>query len=78
MRLPRALKPIFYNLTLKIYVPGFIALPPGKSQQFDAAWIGKFTCLNATDKIVLSAKNLRLSNDTDSYVILQDNVTVLL
>jgi hypothetical protein len=72
LRLSNNLFPIFYNLTVKVYVPGFIPLPEKKNMTFDAALIIKFRVLNATNKIELNALNLEFSNKLELYQLTQN------
>ncbi|KAI6216205.1 Aminopeptidase N [Aphelenchoides fujianensis] len=72
LRLPKDLSPIYYNLTVKIYVPGFVDLPPEKNLTFDGALIIKFRVLNPTNKIELNALNLNFTDKLDAFRLLQD------
>ncbi|KAI6190209.1 Aminopeptidase [Aphelenchoides bicaudatus] len=73
LRLSTDLFPMFYNLTVKVYVPGFIPLTADKNMTFDAALIIKFKVLNPTNKIELNSLNLHFSNKLDLYSLSTKN-----
>uniref|UniRef100_A0A7E4VIV5 Aminopeptidase n=1 Tax=Panagrellus redivivus TaxID=6233 RepID=A0A7E4VIV5_PANRE len=74
LRLPKALEPVWYNLTLRINIPGYVPLPPEKNLTFSAALIMKLDVKESTDKIELNMLNLDLPTDTSQYVILVDGL----
>ncbi|KAM3717105.1 Aminopeptidase [Dirofilaria immitis] len=72
LRLPKDLVPIWYNLTTKIYLPGYVEIPASKNMTFDAALIIKFWVDEETDKIVLNSLKLNFPENLDEIKILQD------
>ena len=76
LRLSKALEPLWYNMTMRVNVPGFVPIPPEKNLTFSAALIIKLLVREATNKIELNAVNLNLSNDTDDYSILIEGLKV--
>ncbi|KAI1719438.1 peptidase family m1 domain-containing protein [Ditylenchus destructor] len=72
LRLSHDLFPLWYNLSLKIYVPGFVDLPPEKNLTFDAAMILKFRVQKATKVIELNSLKLNFPEDLTQFQILQD------
>uniref|UniRef100_A0A914Y669 Uncharacterized protein n=1 Tax=Panagrolaimus superbus TaxID=310955 RepID=A0A914Y669_9BILA len=76
LRLPKSLEPIWYNLTMRINVPGFVPIAPEKNLTFSAAMIIKLFVKEATKRIELNAITLNLSNNTDDYSILIEGLKV--
>uniref|UniRef100_A0AC35FYB5 Aminopeptidase n=1 Tax=Panagrolaimus sp. PS1159 TaxID=55785 RepID=A0AC35FYB5_9BILA len=76
LRLPKSLEPIWYNLTMRINVPGFVPIAPEKNLTFSAAMIIKLHVKEATKKIELNAITLNLSNNTEDYSILIEGLKV--
>uniref|UniRef100_A0A914Q1F4 Uncharacterized protein n=1 Tax=Panagrolaimus davidi TaxID=227884 RepID=A0A914Q1F4_9BILA len=74
LRLPKSLEPIWYNLTMRINVPGFVPIAPEKNLTFSAAMIIKLHVKEATKIIELNAITLNLSNNTEDYSILIDGL----
>jgi hypothetical protein len=66
--------PIWYNLSMKIYVPGFIAIPPEKNLTFDAALIIKFRVEKNVKRIELNSLKLDLP-EAQKFEILQDSTS---
>ncbi|VDD92199.1 unnamed protein product [Enterobius vermicularis] len=58
LRLPRTLFPIWYNVTFKTYLPGYVDIEAEKNLTFEAAMIMKFRAEETTDKIVLNSLKL--------------------
>ncbi|VDK47972.1 unnamed protein product [Anisakis simplex] len=75
LRLPSNLSPLWYNVSVKTYLPGYVDIPADRNLTFDAALIIKFRVNEATDRIVLSAVNLNFSDDVSKYKLLQDQKT---
>ncbi|VDK54220.1 unnamed protein product [Anisakis simplex] len=67
LRLPETLSPISYDLTIRIYLKGFVQIAAKKESTFDAVLRIKFRVNQATDKIVLNALNLNLNEDPKAY-----------
>uniref|UniRef100_A0AC34R3K1 Aminopeptidase N-like N-terminal domain-containing protein n=1 Tax=Panagrolaimus sp. JU765 TaxID=591449 RepID=A0AC34R3K1_9BILA len=67
LRLQKNLEPIFYNLTLKIYVPGYVPLPTGKDFTFDGDLQMKFKVKKPTKKIELNSLNLDFPTNLEDY-----------
>ncbi|KAK0409588.1 hypothetical protein QR680_004640 [Steinernema hermaphroditum] len=74
LRLPKALQPIYYNLTIKPYLPGYVDFPVEKNLTFEATVAIKVRVEESTDKIVLSALKLNLGNDMSKYTIFQESL----
>ncbi|VDN02876.1 unnamed protein product [Thelazia callipaeda] len=74
LRLPKSIIPIWYNLTLKAYLPGYVEIPANKNLTFEAALIIKFRVDESTDRIVLNALKLNFPDDLEKIKILQDTV----
>ncbi|EJD75414.1 peptidase family M1 containing protein [Loa loa] len=74
LRLPKDIVPIWYNLTIKIYLPGYVEIPTSKNMTFDAALIIKFRVDEMTDKIVLNSLKLNFPDNSEEIKILQDKV----
>ena len=58
-KLPKNLKPYFYNLTIKPYIGPFYGL---RSSTFDGNLSLSFTCQIPTDKIIIHSKNLTIQS----------------
>lgn len=71
-RLSKTLLPIWYNLTIKVYVPGFVDIAEEKSRTFDGALIIKFRVVNQTNKIELNSVNLKLPKELTKIALLVD------
>src|SRR4051794_13675900 len=57
LRLSTNLQPIWYNLTIKVYVPGFIAFSAvEKNLTFEAALLIKFRCVQVTNRILYAIR----------------------
>ncbi|RCN52034.1 peptidase family M1 [Ancylostoma caninum] len=76
LRLPRNLEPIWYNLTLKTYLPGVSAIANEKNLTTDGNIMIKLRALSATDEITLNAKDLTFPLDFTKARILTDEVVV--
>ncbi|VDK65081.1 unnamed protein product [Onchocerca ochengi] len=74
LRLPKDIVPIWYNLTTKIYLPGYVEIPASKNMTFDAALIIKFRVDESTDKIVLNSLKLDFPENLEEIKILQDEI----
>ncbi|VBB27155.1 unnamed protein product, partial [Acanthocheilonema viteae] len=74
LRIPKDILPIWYNLTIKTYLPGYVDIPESKNMTFDAALIIKFWVDEETDKIVLNSLKLNFPNNMEEIKILQDKV----
>uniref|UniRef100_A0AC34QQW3 Uncharacterized protein n=1 Tax=Panagrolaimus sp. JU765 TaxID=591449 RepID=A0AC34QQW3_9BILA len=74
LRLSKNLEPIWYNLTMRVYVPGFIDLPKEKNLTFSGALIIKFKVKETTNKIELNSLHLDLPTETNEYAILIDGL----
>ncbi|KAH7711631.1 peptidase family M1 containing protein, partial [Aphelenchoides avenae] len=71
LRLSSDLVPIWYNLSMKVYVPGFVPIAPEKNLTFDAALIIKFRAEKTTKKIELNSLKLNF-RDVSTFEILED------
>uniref|UniRef100_A0A915CXP4 Aminopeptidase N-like N-terminal domain-containing protein n=1 Tax=Ditylenchus dipsaci TaxID=166011 RepID=A0A915CXP4_9BILA len=68
-RLPNDVVPIWYNLTLVTYVPGYIKFAQEKNQTFTGHLTIKVHALHSTNKIELHAKDLTVpSTGTEVFV----------
>lgn len=76
LRLGNTLFPIWYNLTIKVYVPGFGAdMPEKKNKTFDASLLLKFKVVQSTKQIELSASKLKFDKENISkFKILKDDI----
>ncbi|CAG9535797.1 unnamed protein product [Cercopithifilaria johnstoni] len=74
LRLPKDILPIWYNLTIKTYLPGYVNIPSTKNMTFDAALTIKFWIDEETDKIVLNSLKLNYPDNAEEIKILQDEV----
>lgn len=63
-----------YNLTLKIYLSGYVEIPASKNMTFDAALIIKFRADEVTSKIVLNSVKLNYPDNLEEIRIFQDKV----
>ncbi|VDO42526.1 unnamed protein product [Onchocerca flexuosa] len=63
-----------YNLTTKIYLPGYVEIPASKNMTFDADLIIKFWVDESTDKIVLNSLKLNFPENLEEIKILQDEI----
>uniref|UniRef100_A0A1I8AA34 Aminopeptidase n=1 Tax=Steinernema glaseri TaxID=37863 RepID=A0A1I8AA34_9BILA len=73
LRLPKALHPVYYNLTIKPYLPGYVDYPAEKNLTFEATVAIKVRVEEATDKIVLSALKLHFG-DVTKFGIFQESL----
>lgn len=71
LRLPSSLHPIWYNLTLRTHLPGFVDIDESIKFTFDARLLIRFTVNDATDRIVLSVRALNLSTNADDYKLMR-------
>uniref|UniRef100_A0A0N5C5B6 Peptidase_M1 domain-containing protein n=1 Tax=Strongyloides papillosus TaxID=174720 RepID=A0A0N5C5B6_STREA len=62
LRLPKNLKPIWYDLKLKVYLPGYVEIPKNKNLTFDSSIQIKFIVDEETNEIVLSADKLNFDS----------------
>ncbi|CAD5224246.1 unnamed protein product [Bursaphelenchus okinawaensis] len=72
LRLVHDLVPVWYNLSVKVYVPGFVPITPEKNLTFDGAMIIKFKVTNPTNRIELNAHFLNFLTKTDLYQLQVD------
>ncbi|CAJ0582889.1 unnamed protein product, partial [Mesorhabditis spiculigera] len=72
MRLPKAIMPIWYNLTVKVYLPGFVPLTKENNLTYDASVTIKIKAIEETDKIVLNAKGLDLDLSPGNFRVMED------
>ncbi|KAI6237348.1 Aminopeptidase N [Aphelenchoides besseyi] len=72
LRLSQDLMPIWYNLSVKVYVPGFVPISQEKNLTFDGALIIKFRAVKATNRIELNAVDLHFPNKLDNFRLMQD------
>src|SRR5688500_5364977 len=69
LRLNKDLVPLWYNLSIQVYLPGFVPIQPEKNMTFDGEILIKFRVDNPTDMIELNCAKLNLSSDLASYSI---------
>ncbi|XGW01548.1 hypothetical protein V3C99_014011 [Haemonchus contortus] len=72
LRLPDALEPVWYNGTLKMYLPGYVDLPEGKNFTTDGNIMIRLAVKKPTDEIVLNAKDLVFPTDVNKVKILTE------
>ncbi|VDO85250.1 unnamed protein product, partial [Haemonchus placei] len=72
LRLPDALEPVWYNGTLKMYLPGYVELPEGKNFTTDGNIMIRLAVKKPTDEIVLNAKDLTFPTDVNKVKILTE------
>lgn len=77
LRLSEDLRPLWYNLSIQVYVPGFIEIPEDKNLTFEAALILKFHVVKPTKIIQLNALKLNFNSPLSSYEILKDETEVI-
>jgi len=71
LRLPKTIEPIWYNLTIRVYLPGFVEFNnPEKNLTFSAALMMKILVKEKTNRIELNSKGLNLPTDVNKYSIL--------
>ena len=79
LRLQKAIEPIWYNLTIRVYVPGFVEFDdPEKNLTFSAALMMKLFVKEKTNKIELNSLGLDLPTDVKEYGILVEGINVIL
>uniref|UniRef100_A0A0K0DV16 Aminopeptidase n=1 Tax=Strongyloides stercoralis TaxID=6248 RepID=A0A0K0DV16_STRER len=67
LRLPKSLRPLFYDLKLKVFLPGYVEIPKNKNLTFDGSIQIKFVVDEDTNEIVLNADKLNFdSNDLEN------------
>ncbi|VDM81209.1 unnamed protein product, partial [Strongylus vulgaris] len=75
LRLPANVEPIWYNLTLKTYLPGVSAIADEKNLTTDGNIMIKLNVRSNTVTITLNAKNLTFPTDASKVRILTENFT---
>ncbi|ETN69869.1 hypothetical protein NECAME_15025 [Necator americanus] len=63
LRLPRKLKPVFYNLVIKVYLPFYVDFPDDKNLTTDGEVIIDIVVLEPTNEIILNMKEIRFLSD---------------
>ncbi|ETN82347.1 hypothetical protein NECAME_07997 [Necator americanus] len=76
LRLPRNVEPIWYNLTLRTYIPGVSAVENEKNLTTDGNIMIKLKVLSTTEEIVLNAKDLSFPSDPSKVRILKEDVKI--
>ncbi|VDO90356.1 unnamed protein product [Heligmosomoides polygyrus] len=71
-RLPSALQPVWYNVTLKTYIPGFVTIPDGKNFTSDGNIMIKLDVKQSTAEIVLNANGLSFPTNYNKVKILME------
>ncbi|CEF69449.1 Peptidase M1, membrane alanine aminopeptidase, N-terminal domain and ERAP1-like C-terminal domain-containing protein [Strongyloides ratti] len=67
LRLPKSLRPIWYDLKLKVYLPGYVEIPKNKNLTFDSSIQINFVVDEETNEIVLNADKLKFdTNDLEN------------
>ncbi|PIO67164.1 peptidase family M1 [Teladorsagia circumcincta] len=74
LRLPDTVEPIWYNMTLKMYLPGYVELPEGKNFTTDGNIMIKLDVKQPTTEIVLNAKDLSFPMDANKVKILTERL----
>lgn len=67
-RLPRSLKPYYYDLQIKPYF-NVTSMP----SRYDGHVTIRFTCLEDTSKLVMHINNLRVDNDSIEVALINDS-----
>ncbi|KAK5974170.1 hypothetical protein GCK32_015126, partial [Trichostrongylus colubriformis] len=75
LRLPDSLEPVWYNMTLKMNLPGYVMLPEGKNFTTDGNIMIKLNVKQPTSEIVLNAKDLNFPTDVNKVKILTERTT---
>ncbi|KAE9414906.1 hypothetical protein Angca_009208 [Angiostrongylus cantonensis] len=73
LRLPRNLEPIWYSVSLKVYMPGFVTIPNEKSLTTDGDIMIKMIIKVTTNEISLNAKKLTFPSDVSQVRLLVAN-----
>ncbi|KAK6758794.1 hypothetical protein RB195_016180 [Necator americanus] len=63
LRLPRKLKPVFYNLVIKVYLPFYVDFPADKNLTTDGEVVIDIVVLQPTNEIILNMKEIRFLSD---------------
>ncbi|KAK6046052.1 peptidase family M1 [Cooperia oncophora] len=58
LRLPKSIRPLSYDLTIKTYLPNYVQFPPEKNLTFDGQVKISLMVLEPTKSIVLNANNI--------------------
>ncbi|KAE9554353.1 hypothetical protein FO519_002412 [Halicephalobus sp. NKZ332] len=75
LRLQKNILPIWYNLTIRVYVPGFVEFDdPEKSLTFSSALMMKLFVKEKTNKIELNSLGLDLPTNITEYGVLVEGV----
>ncbi|KAK5982459.1 hypothetical protein GCK32_008866, partial [Trichostrongylus colubriformis] len=72
LRLPDSLEPVWYNMTLKMNLPGYVMLPEGKNFTTDGNIMIKLNVKQPTSEIVLNAKDLNFPTGVNKVKILTE------
>uniref|UniRef100_A0A8R1UBG3 Peptidase n=1 Tax=Pristionchus pacificus TaxID=54126 RepID=A0A8R1UBG3_PRIPA len=75
-RLPRNIEPIWYNLTTRIYLPGFVELPKLKQRMFENILLAKFRVVADTKEIILNSALTRIPERAEEWKIMDDQQDV--
>ncbi|KHJ96075.1 peptidase family M1 [Oesophagostomum dentatum] len=76
LRLPKSVKPVSYDLTLKAYLPSYTEFPHEKNFTFEATVIIKLDIIEPVKKIVLNMKNIIIDNSNSSLKVDGENVAI--
>uniref|UniRef100_A0AC35UHB4 Peptidase_M1 domain-containing protein n=1 Tax=Rhabditophanes sp. KR3021 TaxID=114890 RepID=A0AC35UHB4_9BILA len=71
LKLPTNLKPDWYDLKIKTYLPGFVEISEEKNLTFDGDLSIKFHVIKETKEIVLNADQLTFDLDVENYKLLK-------
>ncbi|KAK6053398.1 hypothetical protein COOONC_09097 [Cooperia oncophora] len=72
LRLPDTLEPVWYNMTLKLYLPGYVMLPEEKNFTTDGNILIGLAVKQPTSEIVLNAKDLKFPADVKKVKLLTE------
>lgn len=72
LKLPDTFSPVWYNLTLKINLPGYVDIPKDKEFTTEGKLLVKIKALKESDEIVLNARSLKFPEKTDGIKIMKD------
>ncbi|KAK6758800.1 hypothetical protein RB195_016186 [Necator americanus] len=63
LRLPKNLKPISYNLVVRVYLPFYVDYPVDKNLTTDGEVVIEIVVLEPTNKIILNMKEIQILSD---------------
>ncbi|GMT10815.1 hypothetical protein PFISCL1PPCAC_2112 [Pristionchus fissidentatus] len=71
-RLPRNIEPIWYNLTSRVFLPGFVDIPANKLRLVENSLLAKFRVVSDTKEIVLNSALSKIPESAEEWKILKE------